>query len=335
MKILFIFTGGTIGSTTGDEFISLEKGKPYKIIKAYEKKYGIDFSYDTLEPYTLLSENSMGSNMKVLAKTVKDNLDKDYDGIIVTHGTDTLQYSGALLSYVTGLSKVPVCLVSSDKPIENEEANGLYNMDAAVALIREAGKDDSIRGTFVPYRNKDKITYINRGSRMLSSYAYSADMYSVEDKYYGIYDGKKIIKNDSYKEKEDAAEVLSADGFGETSDMILRIEPYPGMVYPAVDEKIKAVILGTYHSGTLPMETEGLKEFLLKLKNKNIDVFITGAREGISYESTKEYKTLNVRIVEDLAPIAVYIKLWMILTMETENKNTLLDRLILTVGGEN
>ena len=29
MKILFIFTGGTIGSTTGDEFISLEKGKPY------------------------------------------------------------------------------------------------------------------------------------------------------------------------------------------------------------------------------------------------------------------------------------------------------------------
>lgn len=334
MKILFIFTGGTIGSTTGDEFISLEKGKPYKIIKAYEEKFGIDFSYETLEPYTLLSENSMGSNMKVLAASVKENLDKGYDGIIVTHGTDTLQYSGALLSYVTGLSKVPVCIVSSDKPIENEEANGLYNMDAAVALIREALTDKSIKGTFVPYRNKDKITYINRGSRMLSSYAYSADMYSLEDKYFGVYDGKKIIKNVSYTEKEDQMQPLTADGFNETSDMILRIEPYPGIVYPDVDERIKAVVLGTYHSGTLPMETKGLKDFLIKLKEKNIDVFITGASEGISYESTKDYNLLNVRKIEGIAPIAVYIKLWMLLSMETKNKDSLYEMLSLAVGGE-
>lgn len=334
MKILFIFTGGTIGSTTGDEFISLEKGKPYKIIKAYEKKFGIDFSYETLEPYTLLSENSMGSNMKVLAASVKENLDKGYDGIIVTHGTDTLQYSGALLSYVTGLSKVPVCIVSSDKPIENEEANGLYNMDAAVALIREALTDKSIKGTFVPYRNKDKITYINRGSRILSSYAYSADMYSLEDKYFGVYDGKKIIKNVSYTEKEDQMQPLTADGFNETSDMILRIEPYPGIVYPEVDERIKAVVLGTYHSGTLPMETKGLKDFLIKLKEKHIDIFITGASEGISYESTKDYNLLNVRKIEGIAPIAVYIKLWMLLSMETKNKDSLYEMLSLAVGGE-
>lgn len=334
MKILFIFTGGTIGSTTGDEFISLEKGKPYKIIKAYEEKFGIDFSYETLEPYTLLSENSMGSNMKVLAGTVKENLEKDYDGIIVTHGTDTLQYSGALLSYVTGLSKLPVCIVSSDKPIEDPEANGLYNMDAAVALIRESLTDKSIRGTFVPYRNKDKVTYINRGSRMLSSYAYSADMYSLGDKYFGIYDGKKLVKNDSYSEKEDAALPLAADGFEETADMLLRIDPYPGMVYPEVDEKIKAVILGTYHSGTLPMETKGLKEFLLKLKEKNIDVFITGAGEGISYESTKDYNILNVRKIEGIAPIAIFIKLWMILSMETKNGDLLYNALNSPLGGE-
>lgn len=334
MKILFIFTGGTIGSTTGEEFISLEKGKPYKIIKAYKEKYGIDFTYDTLEPYTLLSENSMGSNMKILAETVKENLSKDYDGIIVTHGTDTLQYSGALLSYVTGLSQVPVCLVSSDKPIEDETANGLYNMDAAVALIRESLKDKSIRGTFVPYKNKDKVTYINRGSRMLSSYAYSADMYSLEDKYFGIYDGKKIIKNENYTEKEDEIMTLSAKKLEQTAKMILRIEPFPGIVYPKVNDSVKAVILGTYHSGTLPMETEELRNFLHDLKEKNIDVFITGASEGIPYESTKNYNLLNIKKIEGVAPIAVYIKLWMLLSMETEIGDELFEMLKSAVGGE-
>ena len=60
MKILFVFTGGTIGSTlTRDNVIATDSEKAYKIIKAYAKQYKLDFDYDIVEPYTELSENSI------------------------------------------------------------------------------------------------------------------------------------------------------------------------------------------------------------------------------------------------------------------------------------
>ena len=98
MKILFVFTGGTIGSTLKkDNVISTDSKKAYKIIKAYSKKYAIDFDYDIAEPYTALSENNTGEHIRMLAPCIKGKRDAGYDGISVTHGTDTLQYSASAL----------------------------------------------------------------------------------------------------------------------------------------------------------------------------------------------------------------------------------------------
>ena len=59
MRILFVFTGGTIGSTLSGDIISTDEGKSYRIIEAYRERFGIDFEYDMLEPYTALSENNI------------------------------------------------------------------------------------------------------------------------------------------------------------------------------------------------------------------------------------------------------------------------------------
>ena len=48
MKLLFIFTGGTIGSTQSGDFISVDKNKSYLIIESYRKHYEIDFEYKTI-----------------------------------------------------------------------------------------------------------------------------------------------------------------------------------------------------------------------------------------------------------------------------------------------
>ena len=66
MKLLFIFTGGTIGSTMHGDVISPDGTKSRKIIEAYRDKFGIDFEYDTVEPYTELSENNTGRNIRIL-----------------------------------------------------------------------------------------------------------------------------------------------------------------------------------------------------------------------------------------------------------------------------
>ena len=108
MKLLFVFTGGTIGSTQKGNVISADSDKPYKLIKAYDEKYRIDFDYDVIEPYTELSENNTGWHISRLVECIKQNLNKNYDGIIVTHGTDTLQYTAAAVGYSFGVSSLPI-----------------------------------------------------------------------------------------------------------------------------------------------------------------------------------------------------------------------------------
>ena len=109
-------------------------------------------------------------------------MDEKYDGIIVTHGTDTLPYSAAALSYALGNDCIPVCIVSSNYPISDERANGIDNLHGAIRLMEsgyttgETGNDDKDAGihcgVFVSYRNHDGVIYIHRASRLLETAAF-------------------------------------------------------------------------------------------------------------------------------------------------------------------
>ena len=70
MKILFLFTGGTIGSTVHGGFIGTDRKKPYLLLESYRKKYGIDFEFEAESPYTSLSENNTGSTIHTLCACV-------------------------------------------------------------------------------------------------------------------------------------------------------------------------------------------------------------------------------------------------------------------------
>ena len=150
MKILIVFAGGTIGSTVKGNYISIDTGKPSILMETYKKKYGMDFEYETRTPYMVLSENNTGKNYVDLVNCILDNINDGYDGIIVAHGTDTLQYSASVLTYALGNDTIPICIVSSNYPIEDERANGLQNLHGAINFIRQKAG----RGSFVVYKNK-------------------------------------------------------------------------------------------------------------------------------------------------------------------------------------
>ena len=115
MKILVVFTGGTIGSCYNDGVISPDSSTRYKLIEMYKQNGGYA-EFDAISPYTVLSENLNGEYFNLLYNSVKENIN-NYDGIIVTHGTDTLQYTSAVLSYMFGLCNTPIVLVSANYPL--------------------------------------------------------------------------------------------------------------------------------------------------------------------------------------------------------------------------
>lgn len=309
MKILFIFTGGTIGSTEEQGVISARVGKAYSIIAAYEKKYGIDFEYDIKEPYTEVSENNTGHHIKTLCACVKESLSQTYDGIIITHGSDTLQYSAAALSYCLGLDTPLVCLVAANAPIEKDSSNALDNLRGAVLFIRTG----TGRGVFAVYRNAASHRIrVHRGTRLIGPKAYSDDLSSAKKSIFGEFDRElNFIKSPDHREYPDAIEPFDPKVLSENNNSALMLFSYPAMRYPEIGEGVRYVIFNTYHSGTLNTGSDAAKRFFTEARERGIPVYATGISTGARYSSALLFEELGITPVYELSPVAAYVKLWL------------------------
>ncbi len=315
MKILFLFTGGTIGSTVIGDTIATDRKKPYLLLEAYASRFDIPFLYDTEEPYTALSENNTGETLTLLLASVARGLSGDYDGIVVTHGTDTLQYSAAALSYAFSDTRIPICLVSSNAPIEDPTANGLLNLHGAIRFITEVGTP----GVWVPYQNRGEELRIHRGTRLLGSVAFSDRVASIHDGYYGtLGEGQPFKKNPDYRELTDGMAAMGAVTLPTYCRDILVVEPFPGRCYPTIKDGVRYIIHTSYHSGTINTASPATKEFFEEAKERGIIPFLTGVTSGAAYESTHLFRELGLHPLYNIAPISVFVKLWMWHTLHPE-----------------
>ncbi len=115
-----------------------------------EKKGAAIPSFRTEVPYTTLSEYMDGSHLNRLIACVQSLLttdDPDIDGIIITHGTDTLPFTAAALGMCFAYAEIPILLVSSNYILDDPRANGLTNFTAAVDYIYDWKHTHSERGT--------------------------------------------------------------------------------------------------------------------------------------------------------------------------------------------
>lgn len=339
MNIFTILTGGTIGSRINNNgFIASGSESSYRIIEMYNKKYGIGCNFTTCEPYNILSENITANHILLLVKTVKNAVNaKKYDGIIITHGTDTLQYSAALLGYMLGDAGIPIVLVSSAYILDDDRANGLVNFNAAVNFIKRGVR----AGVYVSYRN-DTVTdivtdtdavadresaLIHTGTRLQPPIPYSADIYSVNDGWFAKYYNGEIILNPDYTNVPGAKQSMLGYNYDYSlsaeSSQILYINPNVGMSYPKLSDEIKAILFGSYHSGTICTD-ERLKNFTQEASERNIPMFLTGLPDsGSEYETVGEYRKLGIIPLRESSAISQYCKLWLAVS-NNENIKTVM-----------
>lgn len=124
-KILLIATGGTIASQVGAEGL-IPTIKAETLLKCVPEIF--DFcDVDAVQPYNIDSTNVTPAHWICLAKTIQENYDK-YDGFVVCHGTDTMSYTAAMLSYMVQGSPKPIVLTGSQQPIDKEDTDGRINL---------------------------------------------------------------------------------------------------------------------------------------------------------------------------------------------------------------
>ncbi|MDD5047934.1 MAG: Glu-tRNA(Gln) amidotransferase subunit GatD [Methanoregulaceae archaeon] len=96
--------------------------------------------YRTHKLYTILSENMTPGIWQELARAVYNEIDAGAMGVIVTHGTDTMAYSAAAVSFMVE-SPVPVVFVgsqrSADRPSSDNVMNALCSASAATSPLGE------------------------------------------------------------------------------------------------------------------------------------------------------------------------------------------------------
>lgn len=290
MKTAIIITGGTILSEEKDGFFSLSDNMTSELLSLVPK--GIEA--EVFSPFFIHSEQLNGEYLTSLIDTVGDKLN-DYDGIIILHGTDTLQYSAAALSLAYGNANIPIVLVSSNYVLSDERSNGRDNMYYAACFIKE-----SLGGVFVSYRNAGEKPSIYLGGSLLPHQPYSDSLSSI-DGAYGFFDKDEFIR---------LIDEFSADSIGKyvlsKNSPVLYIKASAGLTVPDTD-KYKAVLLEAYHSGTLPTEDE---EFIRFCASCNKPVYVVGISEGEQYISTKAYNKLGLTILPPVSPVFAYILLW-------------------------
>lgn len=301
MHILVIFTGGTIGSTLTDGWISPDDVTRYTLINAYKAANGEDVTFSTRAPYTILSENLSAQNLTVLANEVCTAVSEDFDGIIVTHGTDTIQYAAAALAYATGNTCKPVLLVSANYPLTDPRSNGNANFKAAVDFI----KAQSGRGVFVAYQNgKEPVTFHNALS-VLSHLEADDALFSLHGAVYATAGENGIMVTGTAK----ACETLPVN-FSENAD-ILVITPHPADSYAYTPAQYKAVILRPYHSGTFPTAIPAFIAFCNRAKAAGVPVYAVDIPHGTAYASSKLFEELGIIPLYDTPFANAFIKLWM------------------------
>ncbi len=147
--IMLLHVGGTIASkvdySTGGVSAQIEPGDLIELIPELAKIARVE----TTVLFNVLSGNIRFEHYNLLAKKIIELLDKKIAGIIISHGTDTLHYSSAALSFILQNVKIPVVFVGSQRSSDRPSSDSSMNLICAAKFITDqVSRNKPLTGVF-------------------------------------------------------------------------------------------------------------------------------------------------------------------------------------------
>jgi glutamyl-tRNA(Gln) amidotransferase subunit D len=171
--IALISTGGTIASTvdyrTGAVTAQFDAED---VLRAVPELAG-RANYRGRVVANILSENMTPEVWTDLAEAVHEEIDKGADGVVVMHGTDTMQYTAAALSFTLD-TPVPVVFTGSQRSADRPSSDNVMNAVCAV----EAAKSDHSEVLVCMHENEsDDTCALHRGTRVRKNHTSRRDAF--------------------------------------------------------------------------------------------------------------------------------------------------------------
>ena len=178
-KILMIGTGGTIASEMTPEGLTPELSTHQLL--AYLPRIAQLCHVDCIQLYSLDSTSIHPTHWLGTAQAIREHYD-DYDGFVISHGTDTMAYTAAALSYLVQDSPKPIILTGAQKPIWFDGTDSKRNLtDAFLYACRGCGGVQIVFNGRVILGTRARKTY-SKSFRAFSSVNYP-DLAVVQDEH--------------------------------------------------------------------------------------------------------------------------------------------------------
>lgn len=229
-NILLLTTGGTIASIPTVE--GLAPGLDGTALAGYLNGVADQYDISVRDILHLDSSNIQPEEWQLIARHVY-GARRDYDGIVVTHGTDTMAYTSSILSFMLRGIEIPVVLTGSQLPIEHPMTDALENLRLALAMAA-SGRG----GIFVAFDRKVML-----GSRAVKTRTTGFNAFeSVNWPLVGVVGGQGLVINDSAIPARSQPCILQ--------DKLCR-EVFLIKLTPGLDPEIFDVLLSMHYRGVV------------------------------------------------------------------------------------
>jgi len=269
----------------------------------------------------MMSEDMTFADHQKIAKSVQKWAKKDIKGVIIGHGTDTLGYTAAALSFVFEKINIPVLIVGSQRSSDRGSSDAASNLIGAAEFIVKT--DYAGIATALHYNTNDDKIAIIPGTNARKMHTSRRDAFkAVNTKPLALVDYKSNIIDylQDYPKSEGDAVIKS-----KFSDKVGFFKTHPSMatgVFEYYTKHYDAIVIEGTGLGHAPTNqgSKNLKNFeiLKQYIKKGCIVCMTsqciyGRVHPFVYTNLRRLSSIGVIYCEDMLPETAYIKLsWLL-----------------------
>ena len=309
-NISIVSTGGTVSSVIDYRTGAVHpKFTASDLVKANPEL--LDYAnYNVKALYNILSEDMKPEDWVKAAEEIANDISGGADGVVIAHGTDTMHYTAAALSFMV---KTPVPIVitgaqrSSDRPSSDANINLIDSVVAAKSDIAEVCV--CMHGSL-----NDEYTYLHKGTKVRKMHTSRRDTFrSINAQPIAKIQNKKVNINPEYDYVKRGSQDLELNTAIENK--VGFIKSFPGISADYIDYHIDKGYKGLVIEGTgLGHVPNDLIDSLKRAQDENIPVIMTSqclyGRVNMNVYSTGR-NILDAGVISglDMTPETTYVKL--------------------------
>ena len=328
-KILLLSTGGTIASKvdyrTGAVTPALSAKELYEAVPEIAEIANVDAEV----LFSEYSENLQPEHWLEIAKKIDSVVDSDYAGIIIAHGTDTMHYSSAFLSFALSGFKKPITLVGSQRSSDRPSSDAALNLIAATKFL----VNTKSKGVFVVMHQNESDDAIacHLGTRVRKNHTSKRSAFQTvgSEPAFVMYENEILenMKNTFFKENEYNPRI-------NLDTKVALIKYHPGFNPEIIDSLIKLEYRGIIFEGTgLGHVGRTMYDSIKKAKENGIFLGMTsqcidGRVSMTVYESGRDLLDMGIIPLENMIPEVALVKaMWVLGNCNSEDdiKNMMLE----------